>query len=254
MKIPGLSRIRVGGSLGKLGDKAKKFAGKTLSNPWVQGGLGFLTGGATIPLLAGATAGALKERSGLLDIAKGAAKGGAAGYGGSRIRGGLQSLLSSGGSGSGTVTSAGGELAAEAPGASGLTPIAPGAGAPASVLGKGTMIGEKVATPEVLGLSRSPLSTAGNALRRVGRFAEAHPNATAMGLQAVGNLASAGAENRLADAQADALEQRTGESLYDFEQRKRREAELVPLWSALGTTVGNRGGAVAPNPYLPRVA
>ena len=75
-------RIRIGGSLGKAGNKLKRGVRDVASNPFVQGGLGFLTGGATIPLLAGALGGGLKEKAGLGDVLGGAGQGFAAGSAG----------------------------------------------------------------------------------------------------------------------------------------------------------------------------
>ncbi len=79
-------------------------------------------------------------------------------------------------------------------------------------------------------------------------FAENHPPAAAGALQGIGSIASSGTENRLRSAQANAIEQQVGETAFDFEQRKRREALLAPIWSALGTGVG-REPNIAPNPY-----
>lgn len=108
------------------------------------------------------------------------------------------------------------------------------------------MIGGKVAeAPGVLG-------RAANVARDVGSFAKNNSTAVGMGLQGIGNLASAGSENRLNDAQADALEQRTNETAYDFEQRKRREEALKGLWSPLGSAIGSSYAGIAANPYAPQ--
>ena len=90
-----------------------------------------------------------------------------------------------------------------------------------------------------------------NAAKRVGTFAAKNPLVVGEVLGAAGDLATAGSENRLKNAQASALERQTGETLYDFEQRKKRDAELAGLWGGLGTQLGqNIGGrAIAPNPY-----
>lgn len=99
-----------------------------------------------------------------------------------------------------------------------------------------------------------PRSFAGHALdagKGVLSFAEQHPQTAAAGLTAIGNLSTAGAQNRVANAQADLLEQQAGETAYDFEQRKRRSEALAPTWSALGTAIGGGYGHVAANPYLP---
>lgn len=82
-------------------------------------------------------------------------------------------------------------------------------------------------------------------------FAEKHPNTIAAGLNAVGGLSTAGAQNRTANAQADLLEKQAEESEYDFQRRKARDLALAPVWSALGEGVGGGYAGVAANPYLP---
>ncbi len=231
-------RIRVGGSLGKFGDKAKKVGQKALSNPWVQGGLGLLTGGATIPLLAGAAGGFLKEHAGVGDVVKGAGKGFLAGSAGKGVRSIGQSLLSSGGSGGATVTSAGGAVPPPAP----VIPPSASAGAVLAGLESGNIVASRGALSRVADAGRSAASS-------VGKFVEKNPAASAMALQGVGDLASSGSESRMNDAQADILEQRADETRYDFEQRKRREAAMAPIWSSLGSTIGGNYSQVAKNPY-----
>lgn len=88
-------------------------------------------------------------------------------------------------------------------------------------------------------------------LGRVGKFAVDHPNATASALNAAGTLATSGAQNRAANAQASLLEKQAEESEYDFLRRKQRDEQMAPLWSALGTSFGNNYAKVAPNPYRP---
>lgn len=83
-------------------------------------------------------------------------------------------------------------------------------------------------------------------------FAEAHPNAASGALQGLGAITTSGSENRLRNAQANNLEQNAGETRYDFERRKQRDATLAPTWSALGTSFGTGGySGAAKNPYLP---
>lgn len=94
------------------------------------------------------------------------------------------------------------------------------------------------------GLFRSALNTTGS-------FVKNNPTAAAMGLQAAGNLATAGAENRMNDAQADLLEQRRDETAYDFQKRRERDLALAPLWSQLGSTFASNNSNIAKNPYLP---
>lgn len=236
-------RIRIGGSLGKLGNKAKKFVGKAARNPFVQGGLGLLTGGATLPFLVGATGGLLKEHAGVGDVLKGGAQGFAAGSAGKGIRSLGSSLLSRGGSSA--ANSAAQALTPEELIAK--NPLPQISSTPSSAL---STIGNTATTASQA--PQSFLGRVGSTGGRVLSFAEKHPNAAAGVLQGVGNMIGSGAENRLNEAQAEILEQRADESAYDFEQRKRREAELAPLWSALGTTVGKR--PIAANPYLPRAS
>ena len=252
-------RIRIGGSVGKFGDKAKKVAQKGLSNPWVQGGLGLLTGGATIPLLAGAVGGGLKEHAGVKDVVKGGAQGFAAGSAGKGVRNIGQGLLnrvgSQGASNAATSTGGmgGGAGGSSAPGI--LSPsqiqaggeIAKSANFPAASAG-GELAG--LAGGDIAG-SRSILQKAGSALGDVGGFVQKNPTAVGMGLQGLGSLASAGSENRMNDAQAELLEQRADETAYDFEQRKRREAALEGLWSPLGSAIGSSYAGIAANPYAP---
>lgn len=232
-------RIRIRGSLGKLGDKAKKVVQKVASNPLAQAGLGFLTGGATIPLLAGTLGGALKEHAGIGDVVKGAAQGGLAGQGGASAKsllrgrgllGGAKSAVSSAPS---TTTAA----AAAPANPLALKPVVAGVNAPASVA--------SAAAPAPASL----MGTARSALSSVGRFAQNNPTATAMGLSAASNALTSGSENRINDAQADLLEQRADETAYDFEQRKRREAAYKDLWSPLGTAIGSSYNGIAKNPY-----
>lgn len=88
------------------------------------------------------------------------------------------------------------------------------------------------------------LDTGGNVLG----WAADHPNAAAGALQGVGALATSGAQNRTANAQADLLQKQAEETEYDFQRRKARDAQLAPVWSSLGTAFGN---GIAANPYLP---
>lgn len=87
-------RIRVGGTLGKIGQDIKIGTGKVLSNPIVEGGLGFIN-----PAL-GAAAGGLGRALdtsggsvGIGDIVKGAGIGGLAGMAGAGLKTGISGLL-----------------------------------------------------------------------------------------------------------------------------------------------------------------
>lgn len=91
-------RIRIGGSVGKLGQKAKLATGKVLSNKIVQGVVG-----ATLGPWAAAAAGGLGKaldtsegRVGLSDLAKGTAVGGVSGLAGMGVKNIGKSLLSKG--------------------------------------------------------------------------------------------------------------------------------------------------------------
>jgi hypothetical protein len=88
-------RIRVGGTIGKIGQEIKIGAGKVASNPLVQG-----VAGAFFGPLAGAGLGVLGKEldtsngyTGVGDILKGGLAGGAAGAAGSGIKTGVTSLL-----------------------------------------------------------------------------------------------------------------------------------------------------------------
>lgn len=104
---------------------------------------------------------------------------------------------------------------------------------------------------------RAPTPAPSGILNRVGRgagnvleFAKDNPTATGMALQGVGALAGSDSENRLRNAQAARLERETGESEYDFQRRKEREAQYADLWSPLGTAIGSGlTSGVARNPY-----
>lgn len=90
-------RIRVGGTLGKIGQDVKIAAGKALSNPIVDGALTFIPGVG--PVLAGAagaagkaldtSGGGLHGVGGALDLAGGAASGYAAGKVGTALKAGF---------------------------------------------------------------------------------------------------------------------------------------------------------------------
>lgn len=110
------------------------------------------------------------------------------------------------------------------------------------------------------GLTETVAGTPGNfaghllsAGKGLAGFAEAHPNATSGALQGLGSITSSGSENRLRNAEAAQLEQKTGETQFDFDARKRREAALAPIWSSLGTSIGSGYPGVAKNPYAPTV-
>lgn len=78
----------------------------------------------------------------------------------------------------------------------------------------------------------------GHALSGVGHFAQQNPTAVGQGLQGIAGISQAGSENRLRNAQANAMEQQAGESAYDFQTRKSRDAALEPLRRALMAQLG----------------
>ena len=80
-------RIRIGGTLGRLGQNIKRETGRGLRNPLVLGGLGALTGGTTLPLLAGLLGGVLDEKADAGDVLRGGARGALAGSTGKFLRG-----------------------------------------------------------------------------------------------------------------------------------------------------------------------
>lgn len=84
----------------------------------------------------------------------------------------------------------------------------------------------------------------------VGKFAMDHDKIAGSVLETGGDLLMGGANRRGFDARTALDEQQLAESRYDFERRKARNAQMAPLWSALGTTIG-QGHKIAPNPYLP---
>ena len=106
-----------------------------------------------------------------------------------------------------------------------------------------------------LGNPGSPLGTvartAGTGLKsKAGSlldFAEAHPNATSGLLSGLGSIQSSGSENRLRNAQANALEQTGGLTANELAQRKASQASLAPLWSSFASGPGRT--PVAANPY-----
>ncbi len=230
-------RFRVGGSLGRLGDKLKHGVQKAASNPFVQGGLGLLTGGATLPLLAGAAGGFLKEKAGLGDVVKGAATG----YGAGKLGQGARALGTS-------VLGHGAADAATTAATSTATggPIVPSLAEPL-VNGAGDF-----APPSTGGFLSRTADRIGGVGGKALKFAEAHPNAAGAGLTALGNIAGNDSENRLRNAQAATLERQLGETEYDFQRRKEREAQYAAIWAPLGTAIGSGLSGQMTPPNLPR--
>lgn len=104
----------------------------------------------------------------------------------------------------------------------------------------------------------APLTHAGNFIDKASDFgggalkaAIHNPTATAMGLNAASNLATAGTQNRAASAQADLLEGQREENAYELARRKQRDLELDPAFMGLGTALGQSlARPTATNPYL----
>lgn len=111
-----------------------------------------------------------------------------------------------------------------------------------------------LALPDVPDLTKAaPISTGarvGHALDVGANFLGDHDKVAGAVVNTAGNLLTGGNERRVDAANADLLEQQANESRYDFDRRKARDAQLAPIWSSLGTAVGN-GFAASRNPYLP---
>jgi hypothetical protein len=230
-----------------------RFDSHTLGNLARNGGLaaGALIGGPAGAALAGgisAARTAARPGANFGDILKSGIGDASTAYGLNKVGGFAKGALSSAGAGAGEAVQAGAAGGAPVPippvpSAGGLAPITQGVGGvPAPITAANVATGGGRAV--VPGAFRS-------ALNATGSFVRNNPTAAGMTLQGVGGLATAGTENRVNEAQARLLEQRAGETEYDFEQRKRRDAELAPLWSQLGSTFAANNSAVARNPYAP---
>jgi hypothetical protein len=139
----------------------------------------------------------------------------------------------------------GGAPALPTAGAATPPPPVPTGGLPMPSVPNLTSITEKAIDP------RNFIGKVGDQAGSVLDWASDHPNAAAGALKGVGSIMTSGAENRTHNAQADLLEQQANETAYDFERRKMRDAQLAPVWSSLGNTIGNSYAGVAKNPYLP---
>jgi hypothetical protein len=238
-------------------------------------------GGVALGGLGSALGQGLSRHPSLGGAIKSGITGGAEAYGGSHLLsaigrgGGLSGAGGAGGSAAANPSSAylsGGGITGSAPAS--LFGAASGGGAPGvssaglgGLLGGGAPVGGGVGlssaamnfAPEsnallagTPGIASRALSTAtpmaSGGLRGALNFAEAHPNVVSGALQGAGSLSTAGSENRLRNAQASTIEQQAGETAYDFQARKRREALMAPIWSALGNGVGKEPN-IAPNPY-----
>lgn len=233
-------RIRVGGSLGKLGNKAKRVIRDVASNPLAQAALGFVSGGTALPLIAGAVGGGLREHAGFGDVVRGGTTGALAGYAGSKVRSltsGVRSLLHGGGETADAL--AGGDVPSGQIVDAGTRAVGGGVGAPGRA---------------ALTAPRSALSRVTSVPGRVLNWAEAHPNATAGALQGLGDLATSGTTNRVNDANARLLEAQADETEFDAQRRRQLAEQYQSLWSPLGQAFAANNARIASNPYLPSAA
>jgi hypothetical protein len=92
------------------------------------------------------------------------------------------------------------------------------------------------------GLASSFGQGLGHAASGVAHFAKEYPMAVSGGLQGIGAIANSGSENRLRNAQADAMQRQADESDYEFQQRKARDLALEPLRRALAAQIGQSIG------------
>lgn len=232
--LKGATRIRFDNrTLGNLTKNAAVAGGTLLGGP-----AGYALAGAGSALGQG-----LLPGSNLRDIA-GAGVKGAGTAGALRVGGGLLKNAAS---------SAQNPLAVGTPGAASSASSIPSTLQPPGTL-TSALQGAPGAAPAgglttALQTSAVPQSGFRSALNTVGNFAKDNTTALSMGLNAASNALTSGSENRMNEAQADLLEQRADETAYDFEQRKRREAALAPLWSNLGSALGSNYDQVAKNPY-----
>lgn len=155
-----------------------------------------------------ATGDLIRGKRNLRDIATGALTNASLGVGARGLA--RHAGFVGGGGASPTATAAGGDATAVAPAGGDALAAAPDltpAGIPTS------------AVPAVPTASPSYLNRVAGS---TGRFIEHNPTAVAMGLQSLGNLATAGTENRMNEAQARLLESQVTETA---DQRRRREAQ-----------------------------
>lgn len=133
------------------------------------------------------------------------------------------------------------------PGAS-LTPASSGF----SALGAPSIAsGPLTSSSDLAALTSNP-STGGLLSKSLG-LVEKYPNAVGMGLQGVGNIANLGNEQRLTNAQINALQTNTGLTADQLARRQATNSALAPYWASVASSGGKRPG-IAPNPYLPQPA
>lgn len=103
--------------------------------------------------------------------------------------------------------------------------------------------------PPATGAEPSLLSRVGGKISGAAHWADEHPMAAAMGLQGVGNIADAGAENDMHRAQTRAIESETAAAEEERKRRQRMEEALEPLRQALVGQLSRGGAVIPPNPY-----
>jgi hypothetical protein len=220
-----------------------RFDDRTLGNLLKNGavGAGTLVGGPLgLGIAAAGSAAGQKALGGSWKDAAGAGLKGASAAGGINAARGLLSGI--GGSTASAAPGAGGGVAQAG---SAAADVVPTTGLPLPSVPNLTTIAEQAVDP------RNFATKALDAGKGVLNFAEEHPYAAAGALKGVGSIMTSGASNRAANAEADLLEKRAEETEYDFMRRKQRDQQLAPVWSALGSSVGNNYAGVAANPYLP---
>lgn len=158
----------------------------------------------------------MEKGSNFGDIAKAGLTNAAIGAGGNSAVGALKGAFmpSSAGASFGAGTSAGGAGAAPAS----MTPHFPGfadAAAGGSAPGAGAAGG------------------GGSFLGKAAGFVENHPTAISMGLNGLGNIASAASTNDLRNQEAEAMRRANATSDYELQQRKARDQALLPLYQML---------------------
>jgi hypothetical protein len=90
----------------------------------------------------------------------------------------------------------------------------------------------------------------GGTVRSAGAFLKENPMAASMGLQAAGNLSTAGAQNDLARAQAHRLDAENSDADYELSRKRARDAALDPIRQMLlGQFANPTKRVIAPNPY-----
>lgn len=187
----------------------------------------------------GALGESLRSGSNLGDIAKAGLSNAAIGGGAKAGYGALRSLASGG--------SGGAAASASAPDMGGYRPFG---------IRDGARMANVAPAAETASAGRGGFSLAsaakgaGRVARSAGSFMKENPEASAMGLRGLGQLATAGAANRREDAELRLLEARAQEIEDAEERRKRQEEQIAAILGPYFQGVMQRGpGRVAANPY-----